>query len=158
VSYTTYTLSSGTLATAGSDYTVTSGALVFAPGVVSLTVPVLVAGDGTTELDESFGFSLSNPVGGATLGVAQVAVTILNDDSVVVSAVTMNVSKGAGAAASVLRATLTGTSDRVVTASFSTVDGTATAGSDYTATSGSFMWPPGWPPCRWPRSTTPSTS
>ena len=72
-------------ATAGSDYTETTGSLTFAPGETTKSVAVPVLGDTTSEPDETFTVTLSNP-SNATLGVAEAVGTIKNDDFAVACA------------------------------------------------------------------------
>jgi hypothetical protein len=67
-------------ATAPADYAATAGTLTFTPGQTSKTVGVLVAGDTLVEADETFRVQLSDP-GAATLGTAQAAGTIVDDDA-----------------------------------------------------------------------------
>ena len=74
-----YATSNGT-ATAGADYTNTSGTLTFAPGVTSQTVNVNIIGDATSEANETFTVTLSNPTG-ATISKATATGTITNDDA-----------------------------------------------------------------------------
>ena len=74
-----YATSNGT-ATAGADYTSTSGTLTFAPGVTSQTVNVSILGDATSEANETFTVTLSNPTG-ATISKATATGTITNDDA-----------------------------------------------------------------------------
>jgi hypothetical protein len=67
-------------AVAPGDYTATAGQLVFHPGEVSKTIQVPVVGDSVVEPDENFTVVLTNPSGGADLGVATGTGTIRNDD------------------------------------------------------------------------------
>ncbi|MCL5459683.1 hypothetical protein M3M33_13695, partial [Loigolactobacillus coryniformis] len=55
-------------ATAGSDYTATDGTLSFAVGQTTATFNVPILADQTTEGNETFTLSLSNPTGGVALG------------------------------------------------------------------------------------------
>ncbi|MDQ2106574.1 DUF4347 domain-containing protein, partial [Azospirillum isscasi] len=73
-----YATSNGT-ATSGSDYSATSGSLTFNPGDTSKTFTVTIAGDTTTESDETFTVTLSN-ASNATLGTATATGTISNDE------------------------------------------------------------------------------
>jgi uncharacterized repeat protein (TIGR01451 family) len=66
-------------ALAASDYSATSGMLKFGPGVTSQTITVPVAGDLTTESDETFNVLLSSPVN-ATITTGAGSGTIVNDD------------------------------------------------------------------------------
>jgi hypothetical protein len=77
VQYTTANLS----ATAGADYTVAAGTLNFAAGETERAVAVAINNDGQIEPNETYSFTLSNPVG-ATLGMpASATVTIMDDDT-----------------------------------------------------------------------------
>jgi large repetitive protein len=78
-------ISSNGTAAAGTDYTATSGTLTFGIGVTTRTISVPIATDSTVEANETLSMTLSNPVGGATLGTAVALGTITNDDSAVIS-------------------------------------------------------------------------
>ena len=67
-------------AVAGSDYTTTTGTVTFLPGDVSEIVPVPILDDAIVEEDEQFTLTLSNPDEG-TIGGAQAAASIIDDDS-----------------------------------------------------------------------------
>jgi autotransporter-associated beta strand protein len=130
-------------ATALDDYTATSGRLTFEPGQTRASVVVAVRGDAVVELDETFFINLSDPIN-AALGDAQATGTILNDD-VVVRIRDVSVTEGN---TGVVNANFIVTRSQSqplgnVTVAFSTADGTATAGSDYTATSGTVTFTPG---------------
>jgi CSLREA domain-containing protein len=133
-----YATSDGT-ATAGSDYTATSGDLNWADGdAADKTFNVTVNGDTTVEPHETINLTLSAPTGGAALGTPNTAtVTIQNDDvaanhgSIQLSAATYSGGEGAGQIA--VTVTRTGGSDGAVAVTFDTSNGTAAAGSDYTA-------------------------
>jgi len=138
-----YATSDGT-ALAGSDYTAISGTLAFAPGVTSRTFSVPIINNSVFETNESLSLALSNPVN-ATLGSPNPAtLTIVDNDSpprVRFSASTYSVNEGAGSAT--ITATLTGATAVTATVSYTTSNGTALAGSDYTATSGTLAFAPG---------------
>ncbi|MBF0260778.1 MAG: DUF4347 domain-containing protein, partial [Magnetococcales bacterium] len=74
-----YATSNGT-ATSGTDYTATSGTLTFAAGDTSKTFTVTVAGDATTEGDETITATLSN-ASNVTLGTSTGTGTITDDDN-----------------------------------------------------------------------------
>ena len=138
-----YATSAGT-ATAGGDYDATNGVLSFPVGTTSQPISVVVHGDALNEADETFGVTLSDAVN-ATLGTAQAVGTILNDDPL--PSLTINdVSQAEGDAGStniVFTVTLSATSGRTVTVQYATADASATAGSDYTATTGTLTFAPG---------------
>jgi chitinase len=125
----------GGTAIAGSDYSAASGTAEFAVGATTAMVPVSVLGDLMDEPDETFGVTLSNPVG-ATIGTPSTGtVTIFDDDPMVdVWAVDVEVVESAGAVLVELRLSVASGFD--VTVDYVTSDGTATAPGDYTAVSG----------------------
>jgi hypothetical protein len=138
-----FSTASGT-ATQGSDFTGVTGTLTFAPGETSKTVTVPVVGDTTDEFDETFTLNLSNPtVGIITRG--QGTGTILDDDPPPsVSVADASIVEGDSGSKTVnFNVTLSAASGKPVTMNYSTADGTAKAGSDYVAASGSLTFNPG---------------
>jgi hypothetical protein len=130
-------------ATSGSDYAATSGVLTFTPFVASRTVSVPIVGDTVDEVDETFRLNLSSPVN-AVLGVSQAVATIDDDDGPRVEAQPLAVPEGnSGQQTAAFNLTLSAASPQTVAVSYDTSDGTATAGSDYLATSGSLTFAPG---------------
>jgi hypothetical protein len=122
-------------AIAGEDYIATSGTLTFAPGETTKIIPVPIIGDYTIEPDETFTVNLSNPVN-ATINRGLGEGTIWNDDtggSFYISSAN-TVSESAGNTV-VTIARFNGTASGV-SVNYSTLNGTATAGQDYTAVSG----------------------
>ena len=128
-----WTTTDGT-ASAGSDYTARTGqSLTIAAGVQSRTVSVPTADDAIDEPNETFTVTLSNPVN-ATLGDDTGEATITDDDAApALSIDDLTVAEGAAAQFTV---SLNAVSGRDVTVAWATADGTATAGSDYTARTG----------------------
>jgi hypothetical protein len=131
-------------ALAGSDYLSTNGALNFAPGTTNQTVTVTVLGDVLNEANESFSVNLSAPVN-ATLGDGQAAGTISNDDpQPALSIANVSVAEGdSGTTNANFTVSLSAVSGQLVSVSYITVDGTAVAGGDYTATNGTLSFAPG---------------
>ncbi len=141
-----YATSNGT-ATSGSDYTAASGTLTFAPGETSKTVNVPIIGDTTVESDETFNLVLSSPVG-ATLSRATAIGKITNDDTApglpTLSVADVTISEGnSGTKNATLTVILSAASTGSVSVAYATADGTATAGSDYVATSGTLTFTAG---------------
>ncbi len=144
-----YTTANGT-ATAGQDYTATSGTVTFAPGVLSQQIKVAVTGDTTVEAGETLTVTLSNPTG-ATLATATATGTITNDDSdpVAVNPPTVSVANAtvaegnSGTSELAFTVSLSKASTTPVSVNYTTANGTATAGQDYTATSGTVTFAPG---------------
>jgi hypothetical protein len=133
-----YATANGTTnpATAGSDYTSTSGTLSFAPGVTSLPLAVSIIGDTILEQDETFVVNLSNVVNATFIGGKNRGLgTIVDDEArVQFSASAYNVVENVGSAT--ITVTRSGLSSSAVSVSYATANGSATAGSDYTHSSG----------------------
>jgi hypothetical protein len=130
-------------ATAGSDYAPKTGTLIFTPGITAQTVVVAVYGDTTNEPDETFLLNLDHPVN-ATFADEQGRAIIRNDDGVTVLISNATVIEGnAGVVHAVFTVSLSETSSQTVTVGFATVDGTASAESDYVATTGTLTFPRG---------------
>ncbi len=122
-------------ATAGSDYTAVSQTVSFAAGETSKTVSVPITDDSSIEPLETVSLSLSSPSSGATLGSPHAATLTIsdNDRAIAFSSGSYSVNEGDGTATiTINRAGLTSGTDSV---HFATANGTATAGSDYTAVS-----------------------
>src|SRR5262249_51694283 len=138
-----YQTADGT-AKAGSDYTAVSGTLTFPPGTLTRPVSVPVANDGLSEANETFFVQLSNATG-AAISDDEGQGTIVHDDAP--GSLSINdvaVAEGnAGSTPATFTVSLSTVSGQVVTVDYTTVDGTATAGSDYTATSGTLTIPAG---------------
>ena len=126
----TYTTADGT-ASAGSDYTAASGTLTFAPGdTADKTITVTVLDDALDEPDEDFTVTLSALTGtpvNAIIDPATVTVTIGDDDAptVSISGPPTVVENGGPATFTV---SLSAASGQAVTVTYTTADGTATAG------------------------------
>ena len=127
-------------ATAGADYTTTSGTLSFTPGQTTKRVEVQTLPDTDQEGAESFTVRLSGATG-ATLTDGVATGTILDDDDRPSLRIgDARVTEGGTAEFTV---TLSSAATGAVTVSYATVDGTATAGADYTTTSGTLSFTPG---------------
>ena len=133
-------------ATSGSDYTATSGTLTFTPGATTRTVSVTVLGDTVIEPTETFTVGLTAPVS-ATIADGSGLGTIANDDAATVPAIAISdVTQAEGnSGSSVLSfaVTLSAASAQSVTVNYATANGTATAGTDYAAASGTLVFAPG---------------
>ncbi|MCA1991120.1 MAG: cellulose binding domain-containing protein, partial [Coleofasciculus sp. S288] len=141
-----YTTADGT-AKAGSDYTAKSGSVTFAPGETSKTIAVPIIGDTRVEPNETFAVNLSKP-SNATITDAQAIGTIRNDDvsSTLPQLSISDASFTEGNSGTTNRGftvKLSAASTKTVTVGYATADGTAKAGSDYTAKSGSVTFTPG---------------
>ena len=140
---------SGT-ATSGNDYAaITPTTLSWANGDTSTkSFVVSVNADGLVEPDETVILALNNVTGGATLGTSSTTVTILNDDVANVPGTlqfdpTSYTVAENGSGTATITVTRIGGNQGAVTVDYATNDGTATAGSDYTATTGTLSWASG---------------
>ena len=138
-----YTTVAGT-ATAGSDFTATSGALNWSAGQSAKTITVPVIGDTLDESDETFTVQLSGAAGVDIIDGSGAGL-ILDDDGV--SSLTIDdqtVMEGnSGTRDAVFTVALSPASAQQVTVNYATANGTATAGADFDAASGSLVFTPG---------------
>jgi fibro-slime domain-containing protein/uncharacterized repeat protein (TIGR01451 family) len=138
-----YTTADGT-ALAGSDYTATSGTLTIPAGSTAVSFPLQTTTDALFETNEKLFVNLINPVN-ATPADAQAEVTITEDDptpTLSITDVTVTEKTGEPVTAE-LTVLLSVPSGRAATVSYTTVEGTARAGSDYTADSETITIPAG---------------
>ena len=140
-----YATADGT-ATMDEDYTSTSGTLTIAAGEVSATVEVPVLDDDDVEDDETFTLKLSDAEH-ATIDDGEGQATIADDDEPPPPLPTLaiddpTVAEAEGAEV-VFTVALSSTTEDEVTVAYTTVDGTATQGEDYTSRSGTLTIPAG---------------
>jgi hypothetical protein len=130
-------------ATAGSDYQAKSGTVTIPAGQTSQTVDVVVYGDRVFEPDsESFSLTLSNPVN-ARMGNGTAWVNI-QDDEPRISITGVTLTEGnLGTKEAEFTVSLASAYDVDVTVGYATADGSAAAGSDYQAKSGTVTIPAG---------------
>ncbi|MCF8533937.1 MAG: cellulase family glycosylhydrolase [Reyranella sp.] len=142
-----YATGNGT-ATAGADYAALAGTLTFAAGETSKVIRVQVSGDIAIESNETLTLSLSSP-SGATIADGAALGTITNDDvappppSISIGDATFVEGSAATPGHATFTVTLSAASASAVTVNFATENGTATAGSDYVAQSGSLTFAAG---------------
>ena len=134
-------------ATAGSDYAATSGTLNWAAGdSADKTFTVPVNWDGRAEGTESISLALTNPGGGSDLGPTTAAVLRIGDDGASGPLALSSNAYSVGEADGLATITVTRSGGSVggpVTVDYEASDGTATAGSDYAAASGTLTFGPG---------------
>jgi len=141
-----YATSNGT-ASSGADYQSATGTLNWADGELSnQSFTITLVDDAIMEGDETVNISLSN-VAGAALGDPQDAVLTIVDDEVaspgVVQFSASSYDVGEGGSSISISVTRSGGASGAVTVDYSSSNGTATAGSDYQAASGTLNWPDG---------------
>jgi hypothetical protein len=133
-------------ATAGLDYTATSGTITFAPLQTTATIPITVKSDTLDEPDEVVRVALSNPTGatlGGFYGLGFGVIVDANPPPVIVPGSTTTPEGGPGTHVVNVPVTLSAASGKTVSASWHTLDGSAVAGTDYQAASGTLTFPPG---------------
>ncbi|MGF1514909.1 MAG: Calx-beta domain-containing protein [Elainellaceae cyanobacterium] len=142
--YTTNEIGGDGAAEAGADYTVptfdgrpNTGQIIFEPGQAEASFTIPIINDTAFEGSETFAVGLQNPSVGALGTLRTVLVTIVEDDSpaeLSIDAAPVTVSEtDAIATVTVQRS---GDVSGSAAVDFGTSDGTASAGTDYTATSG----------------------
>jgi Ca2+-binding RTX toxin-like protein/subtilisin-like proprotein convertase family protein len=135
---------SNSSAIAGQDYTaITATPITFNPGETSKTISVPINTDSIPEPTEAFYVNLTNPTN-ATIADDQGIATINDDDNPVsISISDVSLTEGTGGTTNaVVTVNLSGISGLPVTVNYATSDGTANAGSDYTAQTGSITFNP----------------
>jgi hypothetical protein len=139
-----YATADGT-ATAGQDFTATTGTLAIPAGATGGTVTVPVVPDAVDEDDETLAVTLSAPANATLAPTPTANGTIVDDDTTSLTVTGVVVPEGAAGTTSVASAQidLSTTSSRPVTVTFATLDGTASAPGDYTATTGQVTVPAG---------------
>ncbi|NJN66946.1 MAG: hypothetical protein HC884_09620 [Chloroflexaceae bacterium] len=132
-----YTTADGT-AIAGSDYTTVSGTLTFAEGETTMVFTVPMMDDTQAEGDETLALALMNVTAGSQIGTQRASVlTILDDDAPpqgILQFSSDQYTVGEEGSAATVTVERVGGSEGVASVDFTTADGTARAGSDYTPT------------------------
>ena len=132
-------------AVSGKDFSSVNTSVIIPAGQLTKTVAVKITGDSLDEEDEAFTLKLVNATNATVAAPLTGAATILDDDapvSVSIEGVTLS-ERNSGTTGAKFTARLSAASGRTVTVNFATQDGTASAGSDYTALSGSLTFAPG---------------
>lgn len=138
----------GLTATAGADFIASEGTLTFRAGETLKTITVPIIGDTLNEGNEIFVVQLTDPVN-AVLDQDLAIGTIVDDDNggPLIPAVTIaNISViegNSGTSNAVFTAQLSNASTAVSRVRWQTQDGSATAGTDYIASSGELVFQPG---------------
>ena len=128
-----------------SDYQSASGSLTFAPGVTSQTITVSVNGDLASEPNETFFVNLATS-SNATIADGQGLATILDDDTPLPALSISSVSQNEGNRSQTkftFTVSLSVASSQTINVQYATQAGSALAGSDYKAASGTLSFSPG---------------
>ncbi|MDE0459371.1 MAG: hypothetical protein OXI15_18910, partial [Chromatiales bacterium] len=137
----TFTYTVGGTATAGSDYTALSGTLSVPKGAKTALIPVTLIDDTEGESGETVVLKLTGNAGYRVASLGTHTLTIA-DNEPVVSFASASQSAGEGSGTHDVGVTLSPAPTTNITFTY-TVGGTATAGSDYTALSGTVTVPKG---------------
>ncbi|MEX0676993.1 MAG: Calx-beta domain-containing protein [Pirellulales bacterium] len=133
-------------AVAPGDYTAASGTLTFMPGETTQTILVSVVADAVLEASETFTINLADPQH-VTLEQTSITGNITNDDALPTLSITGPLPQNEGDTGGtpfVFTVTLSAESEDVVTVSFETQNGTATAADfDFDDISGAVTFQPG---------------
>jgi carbon monoxide dehydrogenase subunit G len=133
--------SSDVSTTAASDYTGVSGTVTIAAGATSATFDVPVLADTLDEASETATITLSGATN-ATISDATGTLTIVDDDTAPTLSIN-DISFTEATGDATLTVTLSKVSGQDVTVDYATSDDTATAGTDYTAGTGTITIPAG---------------
>lgn len=133
--------STNSSAVSGSDYTATQSTLNFASGEIVQHCNVPITDDSGYENDETFAVSLGSLSGNAVLGTPVMASVTIHDNDPVPSAGSLQFSlsefsQTEDSATATISVTRTGGTSGAITVNYATSDGSATAGEDYNAASG----------------------
>jgi large repetitive protein len=138
-----YVTATGT-AVEGSDFTTTTGSLTFTSPQTSKTVPVPITSDALNEDDETFTLTVSNVVGASVTANTGTATIVDDDAEPDLSIANATVIEGnSGTLAASFAVTLSAASGREISVDYATADGTASTGSDYTASTGTLVFAAG---------------
>src|SRR6185503_3983607 len=129
----------------GVDYSLANGTLSFAPGVTTQNISFAVVNDLLDENDETVLLSLSSPTNSTMGSIPTHTYTILDDEpppSLAINSVSLAEGTG-GTTNAGFTVTLSPASARTISVNVATANGTALAGSDYTATNVVLTFNPG---------------
>ncbi|HEX7149841.1 MAG TPA: Calx-beta domain-containing protein [Thermoanaerobaculia bacterium] len=125
----------------GADYTNASGSITFLSGETARTIAVATTNDTLDESDETFFVNISSG-DDVVLLLPQAIGSIVDDDgtpSLLIDDATTP-EGNAGTSMAAFTVTLAGSTSQTVTVDYSVADGTAVAGSDYAAVSGTLTF------------------
>ena len=130
-------------ARAGSDYTALNSSVSFAAGESSKTVDVALINDTAIETTEAFSVLLSAPTGGGVLGASVTSTVSILEEDVAFALAATGYAVGENTNSVVLTVRRSGDTNALVSVDYATVDGTATAGNDFTSTTGTLSFAAG---------------
>ena len=131
-------------AEAGSDYTETSGETTFLPGESQLTINVPILGDEEAEDDERFFLEVTATFDNGVAAGDGIGRIITDDPIIRVSVINGAIAEGdAGTVPLSFDVALSEASEVAIDIGYETADGSAAAGSDYTAVNSTLTIPAG---------------
>ena len=131
-------------AIAGSDYTAKTGVVTFPAGSVSgdvQTITIAITDDAVTESSENFKVTLSGVSASAAITQADGIGTIVDNDAATVSIAATPTSINEANGTATFTVTLNAAVQEAFNVTYTTVDGTALAGNDYSTTGGTLTFP-----------------
>jgi uncharacterized delta-60 repeat protein len=136
--------SNGT-AIAGSDYSSTNGTLTFLNGQTERSFLVRITDDSAVEPDETINLTLLNPSGGASIGLANAILTIIDNDlpGGKVSFTSATYSTNESAVSAIISVSRAGSSAGTLTVYASATSGTAISGIDFLGVTNLLTWSDG---------------
>lgn len=142
-----YATSDGS-AVAGIDYIASAGRLTFGDGILSQRIAVPILEDTRYEGNEAFELTLNNPRGGVVLGTPAGAVLTIMENDAPPPAGSFSFDNaryliGEGAGSVNVSVTRSGGSFGAASVDYASADGTATAGRDYSPTTGTLSFADG---------------
>lgn len=131
-----YATTSGT-GVSGTDFTAASATATIAAGATTTTFSIVITRDTLDEVDETLNITLSGGSNYNSVGSTLTAVGTITDDDAppTISLAFTAPSYGEASGTGSFTATLSAASGKTINIDFTTSDGTATAGSDYTTSS-----------------------
>ena len=129
-------------ATPGEDYGHLSGVVSFAAGEAEKAIIVALPGNAAAPAEVSFRVVITGGTGAAVVGADDTTNVIVTNSHSLVGFAPAAVSAGESSGTVTLTLTRAGNLSHAVSVDFATVDGTATAGADYTAATGTISFEP----------------
>lgn len=130
-------------AVAGTDYVATNGSVTFAAKETTKTITIPIINNASPDGNRQFTIGLSHAAGGGTIGtINRATITILDDEpSLAFDTAAYVVSESS--ASVIVKVVRSGPTTTAASVNYTTVNGSAVAGSDYTTTSGTLQFPAG---------------
>src|SRR5439155_22203139 len=115
------------------------------PGSTTRSITLAAVQDNVDETDETIIVDISSVTNGTESGTQQVVATIIDDDGPTISISNATLTEGntGSTGGAKFTVTISAVSPQDITVNYATANGTATAGSDYVAQSGTLTFPAG---------------